>query len=313
MKIYKLIWILLFLFSISSKAQEIKDLYYAQPKNTGLYLGFIYVNAQNFLLVGVNTIFLFDEKKTIVDTLSLSHKQATFLDNVSHVALIKSTTISISTLQRALLIDVVDNKLKVVRDIRSKDLKQKIGKYDLFALFDKGAIARSNSKSQNHFYFEQRENATFDTKPSMNLTPDVPIVTQFKGSEILGFNKYQKLDNTIFIFRRKQNALSTYNILTKQNEEIKLLDLEDENQLHEFFVDPIKKQCYLFRLSKNEENKIFKLSLHDNSFKLVATTKYIVRGIFDGKMYISGIFDDALAHYLIPLEGQNPDVLFFDN
>ena len=146
----------------------------------------------------------------------------------------------------------------------------------------------------------------------MNLTPVLPIVTQYRGSEVLGFTKYQKLGDDVFLFRRKQNALSKYNILSKENEEIKLPSLEGENQLHEFFVDPIGKQCYLFVLSKSGANKIFSLSMQNRTFELKTTTNHIVRGVFDGKMYVSGIFDNALAHYLIPLSGQNQEVNFID-
>ncbi len=124
-------------------AQEKRDLYYAQPANTGLYLGFIYVSAENFVLVGLHDLFLFNRQKLMVDTLHLSYPEAlSFLDNVNHVLILDNGLLSVSTLRRSILVSILNDQFKVITDYSTTDVVKQLGKYDLFIQFKNGILAR---------------------------------------------------------------------------------------------------------------------------------------------------------------------------
>lgn len=293
--------------------QEKSDLYYAQPPNTGLYLGFVYVSPENFVLAGLHQLFLFNRQKLMVDTLNLFYQSPSFLDNVNHVALIDNGLISVSTLGRTLLVLVRNDQFEIVADYSNKELVKQLGKYDLFVLFKQGILTRSiKGKSTSHYYFAKSTGTSFKSEPTENLTPDTPDVTVYKGTEILGFSKYQALDEVIFIFNRKKNVIYGYNTVTGQKTEIILPSVDPTKEIHEFYIDQHTRKCYIVKIS-DDENKIFLMSPKDNSFKQVANTKYLVRGVFDGKLYVSGVFDGAVAHYLVPIEGQSAPVNFIEN
>lgn len=296
-------------------AQEKDDLYYAQPANTGLYLGFIYVSTENFVLVGLQELFLFNHQKLIVDTLRLSYPEATsFLDNVYHVSMLDNGLLSVSTLRRTILVSILKDQFKLITDYNTKDLIKQLGKYDLFIQFKSGILARSTKgKVKSHYFFAKHDGLTPFTKVTTNLTPDKPDVTQYKGSEILGFSKYQSYGDNIFIFNRKQNTLIKYNTVTGERTEVILPPVEAGKQVHEFYVDQFTGDCYLIKISDNNANTVSLMEEADHSFQEIVGTSYIIRGVYNRKFYVSGTFDDAIAHYLIPVQGQNPPVKFIEN
>lgn len=155
MKLAKAILILTPLLVVTPVfSQENKDLYYAQPPNTGLYLGFIYLNSDNFVLAGVNDLYLFDSKRLLVDSLQLSSGKKSFLDNVNHANVVGKGVLSVSTLQRSMLISVENNAFKILEDYTVKEQQKKFGKYDLF-------ILRASLKTPLTLLFRRRERVEF--------------------------------------------------------------------------------------------------------------------------------------------------------
>jgi hypothetical protein len=316
MKLIKYGFLLFYLLIIHQiHGQEKNDLYYAQPANTGLYLGFMYVNAQNFVLVGVQELFLFNRQKLLVDTLHLSYTESSsFLDNVNHASIIDKDLITVSTLRRSILVTISDDQFKLISDYNYKDLIKQLGKYDLFIQFKSGILARSRQgKVISHYYFSKQGIVPRFTKVTTNLTPNKPDVTQFKGSEVIGFSNYQSDGDDIFIFNRKKNMLIEYNTKTGEAKEIMLPPVNAGKEVHEFYVDSFTGNCYLIKITDNNENKMFIMKRSDYSFNEILSTKYIIRGVFDGKFYVSGIFDGAVAHFLIPIQGRNPVKEFIEN
>jgi hypothetical protein len=294
-------------------AQDKKDLYYAQPENTGLYLGFIYLSPDNFVLVGIHDLYLFNKQKLLTDTLRLAIKGESYMDNVNHASLISKDILSVSTLQRALLVQVMNDRFVVLKDFHYKDLRKQCGNFDLYVLFDKGLLARSiKGKLAAHYFFTQSADGKVFIRRSGQLTPERPEVVSYKGSEIIGFSDYQALGDDIFLFSRRHNTLIKYNTVSGEVSEINLPLLNKQNEAHEFYVDPIAGKCYLIKLL-NDKNIVYLMSDKDYSFTEVFTTPYIVRGIFNGKLYVSGMFDGAFGHFLIPIQGQNPEVIFIEN
>jgi hypothetical protein len=209
-----------------------------------------------------------------------------------------------------MLISVENNAFKILEDYTVKEQQKKFGKYDLFILTQHGVICRAAYKNgHGHYYFSK---SAAVNNPLQNLTPASPQVTRFKGSEIFGFSKYQFLGDNVFLFNRRQNTLSIFDETQASLRKVALPEVDSENQANEFYVDPIGGKCYLVQLNHLGDSKIYSFSLSDGSFKLIASTKHIVRGVFNGNIYVSGVFDGVVAHYLIPLHGQNPEIIFVD-
>ncbi len=107
--------------------------------------------------------------------------------------------------------------------------------------------------------------------------------------------------------------LIKYNTVTGERTEIILPPVEANREVHEFYVDAFTGDCYLIKISDTNLNTVFLMKEEDYSFHEVVSTKDIVRGVYDRKFYVSGVFDGAIAHYLIPVQGQNPPVKFIEN
>lgn len=304
---------LFFVPTTKTAAQENKDLFYAQPANTGLYLGLLYIDSDNSVLVGMQKLYLLNKQRLFVDSLNLAGKDNSYLANVYHATITEKNLLSVSTLQRALLIEVRENKFHIKKAVLNSDMQKKLGKFDLFILFKDGLLARSSKgKSQAHHFFIESGSTGYLPASSKNITPERPRVTDFKGSEIFGFSDYQTNGKSIYIFQRKQNMLWKYEPATDVVKEIALPAVKIHNEANEFFLDPHTGKRYLFSFSSDDRNKVFEFSDDDSAFREVAQTKYMVRGVFSGKLYISGVFDGTVAHYLIPLNYQNQELLFID-
>lgn len=294
--------------------QEKEDLYYAQPPNTGLYLGFLYVNEENFVLAGLNTLYLFNHQKLLADTLPLSiNRVISYADNVMHLNLVDAHTLSVATLNRTLLINIKNNKFFIQEDYATKTLARQLGKYDLFILFKAGLLARTTKgKSFGYQYFTRLGNGGF-SKLGEPIWAKGPAFVTFLGSEIIGFTKYQVLGNDVFLFDRRRNKLTVLNTLNGSYTEIPLPELNPEDEAHEFFIDKQTKRLYLVKLTRDEGSRVFEMSKEAHTITEKALIKYKVRGVYNGKCYVSGFFDGAAAHYLIPLYGKNNDLRFIDN
>lgn len=123
--------ILLFIMSSSfANGQNLKDLYYAQPENSGLYLGFIYLNENQFVLAGLHSLYLFNKERIIIDTLVFGKKG--FKDNLFRFNLenAEQKTMSISTLNKSLRVQVQNNRFKVLKETTITP-KIKLGKLNL--------------------------------------------------------------------------------------------------------------------------------------------------------------------------------------
>ncbi len=295
--------------------QEREDLYYAQPPNTGLYLGFVYVNNDNFILAGLNKLYLFNRQKLLTDTLNLSVNRATsFQDNIMHIRLLEDSQISVATLNRTLMLSIQSDKFRITEDYLVNNLAGRLGRHNLFILFKNGILGYSlKGKNIVYEFFHRVEKTGNFHQPGNKFVLQPNTEVKFMGSEIIAFTKFQSAGTNIFLFNRRGNSLCRLDTSTGTYQRINLPALDNENEAHEFFIDPHTHNMYLLKLARNKENSVFLMSEKNYSLTEVGRVNFLVRGVFNNKWYVAGMFDGAFAHYLIPIYGQNEKVNFFDH
>ena len=311
--------LIVFLFcllkSINAVGQELKDLFYAPPNNTALYLGMLYINDSTSVLCGMREMYLLNKEHLFVDTLKFALGNS-FEDNPIVFTLVKNDRIVFSSLNRTLLLQINNGKFFVEKDfILNKKFKKENGNFFSYTIFPEGMLVRRKSKKKNseEYYFAKLYNNRFNYSYSTNIVPKTEIVTTYRGSEILGFNKIQYLSGKIYIYKRKSNVLWVYDIKHNTTSSIRMPPINSQGELHEFYIDPLSGHFFIFKLIDTGVNKLYSIDLKEKSFTLVKETPYIVRGVFDEKMYVSGTFDDVYGHYLIPIYENNKDVLMLKN
>lgn len=288
-----------------SYAQDSVYLYYAQPDNTALYLGLVYMSEENTVLVGEKKLFLLNYQRLIVDTLLLAQGGDSFLDNVNNVTVIDKETLSVSTLRMTILLKIKWDEFHIQKKYYYDELKAKVGLFDIYVLLPKGLLVRNIIKKKNeiqHYYFSKAEGEEAFFRLNGTTILSRPVVAKHRGSEIIGFSKYQINGKFLYIFNRKQNVLNKLDTTTGQVSEILLPPIDSNRLLHEFYVDHVTGLCYLVAFFANGVNKVFLLSDGERTFKEVFTTPYTVRAVFNGKCYVAGLFDNAQAHFLIPIK-----------
>lgn len=133
----------------------------------------------------------------------------------------------------------------------------------------------------------------------------------FRGSEIISFNKFQSWGDNGFLYDKRIKKIIIYNKVTGKTQ-TNTIPKHTYNEFIEFYVDPITGKSYLFKFDKDNNGVLYNYNWKTNEYTSLLKTKYLVRGVFDGKLYISGRFDDTYAHYLIPIKGENKNIILME-
>ncbi len=298
----------------AGRAQDIKDLYYAPPEGAGLYLGLLYLNDSATVLCGTEEMYLLNHEKLFVDTLHFAEKTS-FEEHPMTFTAIDHNTFTFASLAKTMIVQVRNNQFHIQKEIiLDRQFKKANGNYLMYILFPEGLLVRpKKSKDKKwQYYFAPHSDKHYDFTYSGNLIPPSEEKTSYKGSEVFGFSRIQYLNGHIYIYLRKENLLICYSPARNKVVSYNLPPLEKKNQLHEIYLDPIQEKIYMFQLTEGSPYKLYLIDPDKASYTLVKETTYIVRGVFNGQMYVSGTFDGVYGHYLIPVSGQNEEIIMLN-
>jgi len=307
--------ILLLLFPLqilTVKAQDDKDLFYAQPPNSALYMGLIPVKDNLAVLAGRKQVLLLGENRILRDTLYLNPTDKdSFEHYINHIALTDEGFLSISTYFRGLLVNISDEQFYIEKDIRltkevEKDLMDRLdkkGRINYVVVDEDGILVRLKGKKSEHYYISK------NSQVSNNMTPHHPDITRYMKSRVIGFNKYQYVGDSILHWNRKKNRLFVFDKKTNKTSDFTPKKLKNpKKEIYEYYYDPLMNQHYLHLIREDGKNEIGKLDMMKKTILNPISTKFIIRGVFNSHYYVSGIVDGVRGHFLIPETGKNPDV-----
>lgn len=312
LRTYLTSYLLILFLAISGyvNGQGIKDLYYAQPENTGLYLGFVYLNENQFVLAGLHSLYLLNNEKVITDTLVFGKHGLEDNIYIFNLEDPDKDILVVATLKRSLQVQVLGNHFKVLKETPVKS-KLKVGKLKVNLLIPWGDkyVARAKLKHQRYFLvdIEEGEIILKDTifDDALKFEPT------FIGAEVINFNSFQSREEHCFLYDKRTKKLIIYNRVTGKTRVNNMPEITYD-EFVEFYIDPISGKSYLFKFDTNNNGILYNYDWQENKYSTLLETKYLVRGVFDGKVYVSGVFDGTYAHYLIPIKGSNKNIILID-
>lgn len=304
-----LTWVYLFAIYHTAPGQDVKDLYYAQPEGTGLYLGFLYLNEEQFILAGLNELYLFNDQRLLVDTLTFGNKG--FLDNL-YVLFVENKNkkiINLATLNATMRVQVRDSVFTILsHTLTGKQVKSGREKFDLIVSWKDTYIGREKSD-----YYGVLNNVNGKWLLERKILPEWPNMQKtYRGSEIIAFNKLLTFGDICFFYDKRYRKLIVFDMQLSKTR-VNPMPETTANEFLEFYLDPSTGNTYLFRYNDQKEGTLYKYNYKKNEYYEILKTPHLVRGVYDNKLYVSGTFDNTVAHYLIPIYGVNSEIKLIED
>lgn len=306
------IWVLSIFSSIGSKSQEIKDLVFAHPDNTGLLnMGLFPISNDLKYLLGMTSLYLLDEENLFIDTLVFA-KAEHWKYYPINVIMQDNENIAITTPSAFWVVGVKKNQLVLKKNVVvDKSLKKATTNGYQYIPVTNSLMIVIEQKTQNYKLYKEQNNNSYDFVKQ--IAEHRKQITNFKQGETLSFNNIQVHHKQLFIYDRSTNVIDVYNLEKYSSSYIELPQLKSEHECNLFYIDYFTGKKYVQNYTGSDTNILFELDIATGNLTKVLETPFLIRGVYNNKYYVSGIFDGTYGHYLIPLQGENEDVILLED
>jgi hypothetical protein len=300
---YQFSFILFFVWYMAS-AQQLSELYYAQPKELGYQTTLLPHDSGGFVIASQKEIYLFRKGNIMADTLKVSSKVS---EQVLQIFWLNSNLLSVNTYYRGLIVKVENDRFRVIKEVQYdknlfKELTQRFNQN-----FEKGSYCLLDSGLLNYQYNKKLIVIRNDELLEIDLS-EIQIIENQLTWVVHGSNMVQIQGSNLFFWDKSINKIIVINTRKLEFKMIEPLYKSGEQMINEFYIDRFTGKHYLWSVFNNLNTKIYQIDLKENSYKLVRDDiKYYpgyvfrMRGIVDDKLYFTGSLEGSEAHFMTPL------------
>lgn len=303
MKKYLILIFLLFNFSLGLYAQ-VDNLVYARQLSKGVLIHFRILNDQYKVCASQHELFLLNKENQTVDSLLLKSNFSN-RNPLQYMEPLDDSTVSVTTMQNIWVVRVRDGKFKTIyqEDI-DKDFRKKHEDGNRFYATETGGIiylTGKQKKKENNLSWNRKEK----NDEIARLTKTCAITKDFNWREY-NFAYYDTFDGSnMFVNYPDCNKAHIINLKTNEVKQVLFPETADSITYQYLLNDRKTKQLYLIQFNEtNGMSYIFKYDPKKNTISDKVVTDIYVEEIYDAKIHISGMFDQSIGHYYIPLNGE---------
>lgn len=187
-------------------------------------------------------------------------------------------------------------------------LKVEKSKFDLIIPWEDKYIAREK-KGKKYYILKKQSGELSIYDQILKEWPELQHT--YRGSEFIALNKVQVFGHYCFIYDKRYKKLIIYDAENRETQ-INRMPETTQKEFIEFYLDGETGKGYLFKYNSDKEGWLYTYDWKTNNYYKLLTTEYLIRGVFNNNVYISGLFDDTYGHYLIPITGSNEEILLLD-
>lgn len=300
---YQFSFILFFVWYMTS-AQQLSELYYAQPKELGYQTNLLPHEDGGFVIANLKTLYLFRKGNIMTDTLTIRRKVS---EQILQIFWLNSNLLSVNTYYRGLIVKIENDRLHVVKEVEFnkqffKDLKQRYNQN-----FEKGSYCLLDSGLLNYQYNTKLILIKNEKLLEIDLSEIQKIENQL-SSVVHGSNLVQIHESNLFFWDKPINKIIVVNTNNLDYKIVDPLYNEGEQLINEFYKDRFTGKFYLWSVFNDLNTKIYQIDIKENKYKLIRDdVKYYpsyvfrMRGIVDDKLYFTGSLEGSEAHFMTPL------------
>ncbi|GEM_PF-2853251 len=302
------------LHSFPSKPQNIKDLVFAHPDNTGLLnMGLFPINDDMKFLVGMTSLYLLDRENLFIDTIEFA-KSNHWKHYPINITVQKDWQIAITSPSAFWVIGAQAGKLILQENITvDKELKKNTTSGIQYIPVAKDYLVVLEQKTKDYKLYKRTPGGGY--RFVHLIAKHRPPVTKYRQGEVISLSQLHIKQNKLYIYKRNTNVIDVYEIGRQDNSStiIELPALLSNEECNLFYLDYFTGKLYVQNYNGSEKNILYELDEGNGSLTKLLETPYLIRGVFNNKYYVSGIFDGTYGHYLLPLQGANEGIILLDD
>ena len=306
---YKLMFFLIAAVLHRLSGQDVEDLVYTTPSNEQLNTFVLPAHRGNYKVVVSDVLYLLNENNIIIDTLNYSNNNHEQILTCFWVA---PGLLSLNTVKKGSLIDVLSGKYILKRTVKydaafKKQMKKQYNldiKPTVINILEDGFLL---SKDVTKYIV-----LTNGISQEIDLSA-YPFIESSYRNRIFA-NNYLCVDNNfLYIWNQFRNIYVVVNLTDLTTSIITPSLPKTKSGVNQVYYDLADKSHYLWAWEAKDISKLYRFDIQNNTLRLLKDNiPYIVRGIYNSKMYVQAGFEGANGHFLIPIWGKSSPVRKLD-
>lgn len=309
MKRLHILLLALLLGTFPSKSQSLENLYYAQPVGLGSDPLIMPIYGDNGMLLfdfGQKEIFSLRKGNFFTDTLEFARKIS---EQILHVFWVGDRIVSVNSYYRGCVYQLEQGVLlkKHCTDYDRRFLKSLKKEYGIndrrftIQLIDESEFILETS---SEIIYVNGDRNTFVERN------DDLLIESSQRNRIFGNNIVNVVPDKVFYWDQFRNRLTIFSRELVQSKTIAPLDVVPGNGVNQFYYDRATQKKYLWRWDGDRnKGELFQWDISSNEFtKAAGDYSGIIKGVYQGRYYITSDFEDTIGHFFIDPKGEKQDL-----